>query len=273
MHEESRIVFNTIWQNYGRSTHSDQGFQRFQEEWFFTRFKLSRKELKKLLKGKKVLEVGTGSGAFQRVLKDADESIGIDISDEGIAIAMEMWKNQNNVRFIKTDLQDPSFIMKFRNEFDVVVADQVLHHLPNTFDALRDAVTLLKKDGCIMFYVYKKKSLLREFMDDFLRFFTTKIPEKWCLSFSKFLMAIGFNLSMINLRLQRWVYWNMVKCFWNWNWTYENMLKNIFDWYRVPIVHRHTYEEVSEWLQALCLKPESIDRSERAGISVRAIKQ
>lgn len=271
MHEKTRVVFNTIWQNYGLSTHKDKGFQKFQEEWFFKRFNLSREQFRQMLEGKTVLEVGTGSGAFQRVLKDAKESYGIDISEEGTAIAKEIWKNQKNIHIIKTDLQAHQFLNERKESFDIVVADQVLHHLPNTFRALKDAVSLLKKGGRIMFYVYRKKSCLREFMDDFLRFFTTKVPESWCLSFSKFLLALGFNLSMVSLRLQRWIYWNVVKCFWNWSWSYENMMKNIFDWYRVPIVHRHTEDEVLQWIQVLNLKLESI-HVQRSGISVRATK-
>ena len=50
----------------------------------------------------------------------------------------------------------------------IIFSEGVLHHTDNTFNALA-SVTEYLKNGKIYFYVYKKKSPIREFSDDFIR--------------------------------------------------------------------------------------------------------
>lgn len=56
---------------------------------------------------------------------------------------------------------------------------------------------------------------------------------------------LGFQQGRYDL--QRFVYYNMFKCFYNESFTFdENVLVN-FDWYRPADAHRHTEEEVRRW--------------------------
>jgi len=265
MSEEVSIKYDNIWYLFGYYMYKDKNFVEFQKKWFLYRYNLTEKKLNELIKDKNVIEIGTGSGAFLKNLIFAKEIYGLDISDIGIKIAEKMYSNQNNVKLIKKDL------MSFEGKFDIVIADQVLHHLPNTFKALEKAVNLLKPNGIIMFYIYRKKGPFREFLDTSFRFFTTNIPDIACLEFSKITCLIGRILTKISLRLQRFIYWNFFKCFWNEDFLYENNLRVNYDWYSPPIAHRHTLDEIISWTKILNLKIESLDMG-KSGISVRAVK-
>jgi len=216
-----------------------------------------------MLEGKTILEVGTGSGAFLSFLLCAKEVYGIDVSDAGLSIAKQVYQGKKNIHIVKSDL------MNFQGAFDLVIADQVLHHLPDTFQALKKTVSLLKPRGYILFYVYRKKGRVREFFDDFTRLFTTRMSTNLCLSFSRLMCTLGHVLSHLNLHLQRAIYWNMLKCFWNENFMHENNVRVNFDWYHPPIAHRHTTQEVLVWINALGLKVQMFKTVE-SGISVVA---
>lgn len=71
--------------------------------------------------------------------------------------------------------------------------------------------------------------------------------------------------------LQRFVYYHILKCFWNERFTFdENNLIN-FDWYHPANAHRHTAKEVKGWFQGARLRLEHFDVSE-SGITVRGTK-
>jgi SAM-dependent methyltransferase len=249
------------------ATHYDYFFKDFQRKWFLERFGLN--DFHDLIYNKTVIEIGTGSGAFLQNLVSARRVYGLDISKVGTDIARKTYSHMNHIKILNYDL------MKYdgwpEEKYDVVIADQVLHHLPDTYLALEKASSLVKKGGQILFYVYKKKTPLREFMDMFLRFFTTRMPMGWCLNFSRFTCWLGKKLTKIDVGFQRWFYWNVMKCFWNKNFTYNNNLRINFDWYSPKIAHRHTMNEVQEWITKLELIPEFIDEG-KSGISVRAKK-
>lgn len=268
----SAQAFSRIWRSFGVGMYTDKGFQRFQEEWFYRRYNLTRKKFADMLNGKRVLEVGTGAGAFQRVMKQAKESYAIDIAQGGVEIAKAMNRRNKNVHVVLTSVTSPQFLSEHKESFDLVLADLVLHHLPDTFLGLKAATSLVKRGGYMFFYVYRRKSWLREFMDDTIRAVTTHLPASICLGWSEMLCKLGRVLTGINLSFQRAVYWNTVKCFWNPNWEFMSMVRNIWDWYSVPIAHRHTPQEVGHWLSVLGLMAEWIDFNESAGISVRAVK-
>ncbi len=71
--------------------------------------------------------------------------------------------------------------------------------------------------------------------------------------------------------LQRFIYWNMFKCYWNDTMDWESNVITNFDWYHPLHAHRHTPEEVKQWCQEEHLQIEHMDVQE-AGVSVRAKK-
>ena len=71
--------------------------------------------------------------------------------------------------------------------------------------------------------------------------------------------------------LQRFIYWNMFKCYWNDTMDWDANVITNFDWYHPLHAHRHTPEEVRGWCAAEGLAIEHFDEQE-SGISVRAKK-
>ena len=262
--EQMKKTYDDIWFKFGYATHSDIKFQEFQFNWFLKRFGLDSHSFHEVINGKTVLEVGTGAGAFLRNLTYAKVAYGLDQSEVGTAIARQVYyKDHKNIHIITDDLMEHS------GQYEVVIADQVLHHLPDTYEALEKAVSLVSPGGVIMFYVYKRKALVREFMDTILRWFTIRLSPENCLLFSEFMTWLGKRLTKISLPVQRWVYWHIVKCFYNENFYYNNNLRVNYDWYSPKIAHRHTEEEVRSWIKKLNLTLEYIHIGD-SGISVRA---
>jgi SAM-dependent methyltransferase len=86
----------------------------------------------------------------------------------------------------------------------------VLHHIPNTLNALKDCVNLLKPGAPFLLYLYyafdnKPKWFLIIFkISDFLRFFISRLPHSLRFYFSQFLAYfIYFPFSRISLLLEK----------------------------------------------------------------------
>jgi hypothetical protein len=129
------------------------------------------------------------------------------------------------------------------------------------------------------------KGPIREFCDDYLRERTTRMSVDECLRFSEAMTRFGHALSdlrveievpedlpLLEIRagrydLQRFLYWNVFKMYWNdgMDWT-SNVVTN-FDWYHPPHAHRHRPEEVRAWFDAERVAVERFDVVE-SGISV-----
>ena len=49
--------------------------------------------------------------------------------------------------------------------------------------------------------------------------------------------------------VQRLLYWNFVKCFWNGEWDFETNVHVNYDWYAPRYHHEHTAREVMDWFE------------------------
>jgi len=112
---------------------------------------LSKKEafrcqLKILLKyirpaGKKFLDVGTGNGYMMEVAKEAGFEVwGTEISSAAIAIAEKKFPG----KIFEGRLENTVYIDDF---FDVISLTDVLEHLPNPRETIREVERILKPDG------------------------------------------------------------------------------------------------------------------------------
>lgn len=155
-----------------------------------------------------LLDAGCGSGRFTGYLSSRAGFIeAIDPSDAIFSAAKE-WQDLQNVRFSKASIGE----LPFADEsFDLVLSVGVLHHIPNTQQALNDCVAKVKKGGWMYCYLYHnlemygpvKKSLY--FMSEWLRKAICKLPhqpKQWACD----ALAVGLYLPIIGLgRLLRWV--------------------------------------------------------------------
>jgi len=266
------------------------GSEKVINEWLLSKYGWESPEAyQQMVEAKhRILDAGTGLG--REVIRCAQANpnaliFGIDLSESVISAA------RNSADFIRTailqaDLLAPPFAP---NSFDLILAEGVLHHTPDTRSALISLVKLLEPGGEIAFYVYRQKGPAREFCDDFLREKITELPPAEAFKQVRSLTELGKALSAVTQEIdlspvpllnipagrysiQRLFYWHFLKCFWNDGLSFEeNNLVN-FDWYHPRYAHRHTLAEVHGWIDETNLEPLWINEEE-PGITVRAVKK
>lgn len=74
------------------------------------------------LKGKKVLEIGCGTGYYcKKMSKYASEVVGIDYEEEYINLAIKNINSFSNIKFLIKDIADPKVVKSFsKEEFDFI---------------------------------------------------------------------------------------------------------------------------------------------------------
>lgn len=109
----------------------------------------------RMFKGKKVLEIGCGSGndALKFVLNGA-KYIGIDLTDKAVTATKKKIKNQGLVYKMNAE-----FIDYPDNHFDLVYSFGVIHHSINPDNILREAYRVIKPRGYLCIMLYNKLSL------------------------------------------------------------------------------------------------------------------
>lgn len=98
-----------------------------------------------------VLDMGCGSGRWSYYMADKVKSIEAVDPSEAVFTAQKMLKKFNNIRVSQAAVQN----LPFPNEtFDLVISLGVLHHIPNTPNALKQCVEKVKKGGACLIYLY-----------------------------------------------------------------------------------------------------------------------
>ncbi|MFA4960752.1 MAG: class I SAM-dependent methyltransferase [Candidatus Pacearchaeota archaeon] len=108
--------------------------------------------------GKKVLEIGCGSGAASCLFaKGGAEVTCVDITENAIKLTKTNAKAQGlSVNAQRQDAEK----LDFKDEnFDYVFSWGVLHHSNNTINAFKQVYRVLKKNGSGLIMVYNKNSL------------------------------------------------------------------------------------------------------------------
>ncbi len=104
--------------------------------------------LGKLKKGRKVLELGCGTGIFTNMIQKTRADItAIDISPFFIKKAKEN-TIAKNVKFCIENIEHMSFP---DNNFDCIIGSSILHHLDNLEKCLVEIKRVLKKGGVFVF--------------------------------------------------------------------------------------------------------------------------
>ena len=263
-------------------------FIKFFDEWFQRKLGIKdKRSFKSYFKNKKyLLDVGTGLGTKVETMAKltTGEVFGVDINDS-VSIAYQNTKKYSNTHIIQADL----FHLPFKkNLFDFIVSDGVLHHTPTPKKGFLSLCKNLASRGEVSIHVYKKMGPIREFTDDFIRQFSTKLSFQECYDFCKAFTSLGKSLSNLTIKipqdipvlefkkgtydLQRFIYYNIFQCFWNESISFkENNLVNL-DWFHPANASRHTKEEVIKWFKQARLKNVNFFNSNESGISVKGVK-
>lgn len=286
--QQTMESFSFKWNALKSESKSYAELDKFQQEWFLKLYGFESEEhLKNYLKSKTmIIDAGAGKGykaAWIAKMAPHAKVFAIDIS-ESVVEASQFYSEIPNLCFIKGDIGKIDF---FLNKFDFVYCDQVIMHTQNPRHTFDNLVALVKKEGDVLTYVYRKKALPRELLDDHFREATHKISDEEMLLFSKQLTDIGRILSEKfphevdfpgidalgikagKMTVQRFIYWNFMKCFWNEKFGYDLSVLTNFDWYSPSQAARYSKEEFLLWLTENKLQVTHF-HEEEACYSVRA---
>jgi arsenite methyltransferase len=241
--------------------------------------------------GKRMLDLGCGAGMASYFWLTSTEWeptapwVGVDISD-AVDVAREQLRHVPNTHFVQADaLQLP-----FSDEtFDAVLSEGVLHHTRSTAEAIESAARVLAIGGELNFYVYRRKAPAREFMDDHVREKLRGLTDEGAWDAMRSLTMLARNLAALKadvtveedvpvlgikagtLDIQRLIYWNFAKLYWNEAFTFEENVHVNYDWYRPAYAHRQSAEEIEDWCRCAGLEITRIHEQE-SGFTVRAVK-
>lgn len=116
--------------------------------------------LNSLFEGKKIIEVGCGSGLLLQYIPKNYEITGTDFSQGNLDKAKE--KNPN-VSFFKADLNDKNSWISYSGEFDTVLCSEVVEHIEDDKTAMEILHSLVKPGGILVLTVPAFNLLFSEF--------------------------------------------------------------------------------------------------------------
>ena len=236
----------------------------------------------------RILDAGCGAGLATSTWlapgwqRNGSEFVGADIS-AAIDTARQRLGEIEGTSFVQADILELPFVAE---SFDIVFSEGVLHHTPSTERAFRALVRLLRPGGEIMIYVYRVKSPAREFVDDYVRDRVAGLSPEAAWDALRPLTRLGQALAELQVEVevpedvellgiakgtydvQRLIYWNFAKLFWNPTMTFEENNHVNFDWYHPRYAHRHTEDEVRGWFASCGLEIVRFNAQE-AGFTVR----
>lgn len=230
-----------------------------------------------------VLEVGPGSGFNTRFIAEQCPGpvFACDIS-EAAYTTFGNTRDLANCHVVQADLMQSPFVDE---SFDFIIADGVLHHTPDTRAAIVALYRKVRPGGQFFFYVYRKMGPARVFCDEHIREAFTRLDPDACYAACEGLTELGRELSRLNTKIrldkgvpvlgipagehdvQRLLYYNFVKCFWNDAFDFETNNMVNFDWYHPHSAWQHTDDEVSGWLDELGVREYKLTSANPNGIS------
>ena len=246
---QTNISFSEKWSVVNKQKENDEFiFESFQKKWFLDLYGFSDEaELAQFLSGKIILDAGCGLGYKSKWFASlAPDSIVIAMDySEAAQIGGSLYQKIDNLFFIQGDIADTNFK---ENSIDIVVCDQVIMHTEKPDDTFKHLASIINLNGEFLCYVYSKKALPRELLDDYFRKETHNLTSKEIWELSRQLTELGKRLSNLNVSfespdipllgikggkydIQRFIYWNFIKCFFNEELGFENSVAGNFDWY------------------------------------------
>ena len=261
--QQTNDSFSEKWTEYEKTNEKDKLY-KMQKEWYLKLYGFdTEKDLANFLQTKSyIFDAGCGLGYKAKWFAElAPESIvvAMDFSDACL-IASENYKDTKNLYFIKGDIAK----LPFKNDsIDYVSCDQVIMHTEIPEDTFSELTRVTKKEfSC---YVYAKKALPRELLDEHFRSYCKDLSNDELWNMSKKLTVLGKTISELDIKidvpdipqlnikggeydLQRFIYWNFLKCFWNEDLGWDTSVATNFDWYSPSNAKRYSETEYKKMI-------------------------
>ena len=271
---QTNDAFSEKWKTYSEEEIAEQEkLFEFQRKWFLDLYGFRDEEhlAEHLQSFKYILDAGCGLGykaAWFAKLSPTSKVIGIDFSSASYT-AYQRYKNEfSNLFFAKGDIANT---LLQTGSIGFTVCDQVIMHTDDPRETLTELSRITSNEGQICCYWYRKKALPRELLDDYFRVNAPKLSREELWKLSRDVLELGRMLSDLKLEakfpnlpslgiiggkmdLQRFIYWNFIKCFWNEELGYATSLSTNFDWYSPVNAKRFSKLEINDDLENARLK-------------------
>jgi len=265
---QTNSVFSDKWVKYSQEESDEQErLFDFQKKWYLELYDFSSEEdLRSYLQQQDVvLDAGCGLGYKAKWFAELSPNtlvIGMDYSDAAF-VAARNYAEVDNLVFVKGDIANT----KIKDGVvSYVSCDQVIHHTEDPQKTMIELARILKAQGELGVYVYAKKALPRELVDDYFRVKTKSVSNEDMWEMSEQLTELGKRLSELNVSVnvpdipllgikggemdvQRFIYWNFVKCFWNDELGRETSVSTNYDWYAPSNAERYSEEEFIKMIE------------------------
>jgi SAM-dependent methyltransferase len=260
--QQTNETFSAKWERYDQSSDKERLYD-FQRAWYLKLYGFGSEDALRahLARCTVVFDAGCGLGykaAWFAELAPHALVVGMDFS-EAAAQAARNYASLPNLFFMQGDIAATDFR---DGAVDFVSCDQVIMHTENPEKTFAELSRIASRaSGEVACYFYAKKALPRELLDDYFRGQCSKMdrPELWAMA--EQLAELGKRLSALNVQfdtpdipalgikagrydIQRFIYWNFLKCFWNEDLGRETSVITNFDWYSPSNARRFSEQEV-----------------------------
>ena len=262
--QQTNDVFSEKWSEYGRSGERE-AFYRFQRQWYLKLYGFDSEDALRahLQQCDVILDAGCGLGykaAWFAQLAPHALVIGMDYSTAA-QLAAYNYSDLPNLFFVRGDISRTSM---HDGCVDYVNCDQAIMHTEAPVETFGELVRLARRPhGQVACYFYSRKALPRELLDDYFRAQCKRISTENLWEFAEQLAELGKCLSALDVKfecpeipllgikggvydIQRFLYWNFLKCFWNEGLGRETSVMTNFDWYSPSNAHRFSEGEVRD---------------------------
>ena len=260
--QHTNDAFSEKWQKYEQSDEKERLYQ-YQRDWYLQLYGFGTEAtLADFLASKRVIfDAGCGLGYkaawFARLAPHA-LVIGMDFSDAARQAAAA-YRELDNLFFIQGDIAQTGLAA---GSVDYTSCDQVIMHTEDPAATFAELARITAREGGeFACYFYAKKALPRELLDDHFRTACTTMDRAELWAMSEQLTELGRSLSALDVSfdcpdipalgikggrvdVQRFLYWNFLKCFWNEQLGRETSVVTNFDWYSPSNAQRFSEAEV-----------------------------